>query len=968
VIGSTVIHSQSDTVMASKGKTEQEIDSHFLKMAVEKMKKDHKTFKIQYIEGIDTLFSWRYKSRKKPNVLFSNAHDDEFAPYLKLFFSLSHIENKRIIIPLLTEIQKEKTTLWIKKLIEDEPYLLRDCHEFDYENKKNHILIDTIDTIVKNERLLNEMDSFHFVLLFDLKNFIRKNHLYLNNFLHLYKVKTGRFPQILGFSNLPNELEPSFNLIFGEKDDTKEIKIASKQKSDFYLLVVDAESRENIQEIFGINRGQYMGNEVPLAWYAYHHFGISPIVLSSESSSLDEELESLKNSLDNPSSIDERNFKQITHRYFNNLDKNHRMYIVDDIGNMAQTIQKWRNYANGDPFLLIVVASPYLFRNYFAANLDVISQNSDFYLEILPKGSLSRQERAFMLLLALSSSKVNRNNIYMKGIDVTRATIARFINENLEDIEISPAYIHVEKEKYFDGLNFTDRIFYSIPKKRYKPKIHYFTFVNTQRDVIGTCIEDDIFQKYHEGMKITLHGRIYKIRSIDMHKNEIIIEFLASDKIPRYEVEKYLTFSKNITAGSVIDNSSQNGVHSVVLCKELDFVCHFPYYEEITTHRKIRLPDNIKRVYTNKKALCLRYATDGLLSKEIMQAYAFMLNEVFKVVFPRSHYLLHVYIEEKNSDMLYADDQFEEGEDMFSLWIIEMSYINYHLLTTLTEEHFFHKVLMLMEDYIDWSREEGKNITLNGMEEDKNKDFDGLKEFLNLLLLGQNEIRNNRKSVNASPVLESAVHPSKHPCDFCAVPLYDGQYEKLEDGRERCQRCSQQAQQHQNMQPEKMINEAMLYLEKKYGIEINRNVDVDIINSKELHKRIGSEHIISNNFDARAVGIAIQSDNEHKRILLENAAPYFREMSTLIHELTHIWQYDNLDIEAIPDRLKVLEGHAMYVELEFLNSRFSEQKNYIESEKNRDDIYGIGYRYMRDLVKNNKTKNPFVLLEGKQWT
>ena len=159
-----------------------------------------------------------------------------------------------------------------------------------------------------------------------------------------------------------------------------------------------------------------------------------------------------------------------------------------------------------------------------------------------------------------------------------------------------------------------------------------------------------------------------------------------------------------------------------------------------------------------------------------------------------------------------------------------------------------------------------------------------------------------------------------------------------------------------------MLKDAMIYLEKKYNINIDQNIDIQILSSKSFHEKIGREHIISNGYDSRAVGIAVKNGS-NKSILIENEAPYFREMSVLIHELTHIWQFDNLDIDNIEDSLKVLEGHAMYVELEFLKERFPEQALYIDNESKREDVYGVGYRYIDDMLTKEGISNPFLFMK-----
>jgi len=61
------------------------------------------------------------------------------------------------------------------------------------------------------------------------------------------------------------------------------------------------------------------------------------------------------------------------------------------------------------------------------------------------------------------------------------------------------------------------------------------------------------------------------------------------------------------------------------------------------------------------------------------------------------------------------------------------------------------------------------------------------------------------------------------------------------------------------------------------------------------------------------------------------------------------------------DRLKIVEGHAQYVELSYIEKYFPEQYNYIEMEKARDDVYGKGYHFVVDLLAEKGNRNPFDL-------
>ena len=929
-------------------------DIDYFNHAAKAMQRAGEKINTDYLVGIDTLFSWK-KQGKKPNVLFSNAYDEQFEPYLNLFFEFSYLSNKKVIIPTLTVDEKERTIQWIKECIRENVFNVSDCDFFEYEEKRHHILVDTLDALMHDSTLEKYMSDFHFIVLFDLKNFIRRNHLYLNTFLKLYQAITGKSPQILGFSNIPNELEPSFNLIFiGANDDTMEIKIKKEQEEAFYLLVFDSNGKR-VQDYLGLDKGFYLGREMPLAYFAYTETGIAPIVVSSDSSSLEEELEDLCRGIDCSVQFKE-SIKQINNRYFNHIQDSNKLFVVDDNCNLAQTIQKWKNYTPSTEVFLVIVSAPYLLRDYFTSNLSVLIDDSEFYTELLPKGGLSKREKAFMLLLSLSLNELRRDEINLE--EVSRESIANFISDNVQDVELHQSDIHVSLRREFNGNSYQEYIYYSISQRNYSPRIHYYTFETTQQEMLGMCLEDDIYHKYNKGMLITLSSRVYRIEDFNHRRRVITVEFIPTVPIPYYRIEKMINIDSIYSEEEILFNKEKNGIGLQVSYRNTDFTCLFSEYCEIGNDVKTILEEKPKRQYHKKRSLLLRFSQEKKFTDAFRNAFIYLLSEVLKVYFPTHYHLVGLKEIEASSD----------DSNVFEFRILEMSKINYHLLSTIIEGKYFQKILMLMEDVILWSRESNRLLAYGTQHtEPSDMDFDNLQEFLSQYLLQNNEITANRYAKRKFLVKKagSSVDNSikKHYCDFCGAPLPAGQYERLSDGRERCAACSRETAAKKKIAPVAMLREAMGFLEQKYDISIDQNIDIEILSSKKLHQKIGEEQIISDGFDARAVGIAVKR-NEKKTILIENEAPYFREMGVLVHELTHIWQYDNLNIEAIPDRIKILEGHAMYVELEFIKERFGEKRDYIQGASARNDIYGKGYREILELVGRNRS-NIFTILEEK---
>ena len=100
-------------------------------------------------------------------------------------------------------------------------------------------------------------------------------------------------------------------------------------------------------------------------------------------------------------------------------------------------------------------------------------------------------------------------------------------------------------------------------------------------------------------------------------------------------------------------------------------------------------------------------------------------------------------------------------------------------------------------------------------------------------------------------------------------------------------------------------------------------------------------------------------DLKHRVVWVERGGPAPCVLATLMHELTHAWQHENIDMTKLDK--KFIEGHCVYVELEC--SRLLGQRVYadfwermIESGK---DEYSEGLRYWKERMKHESVKNIF---------
>ena len=132
-------------------------------------------------------------------------------------------------------------------------------------------------------------------------------------------------------------------------------------------------------------------------------------------------------------------------------------------------------------------------------------------------------------------------------------------------------------------------------------------------------------------------------------------------------------------------------------------------------------------------------------------------------------------------------------------------------------------------------------------------------------------------------------------------------------------------------------------------------VSIEILDERRLKKKIGCSIGERDDKSILILGVAINQKKKYS-ILLENGAPRISLISTFAHELTHIWQYTNWDIDkkmpkcSAEKRLLIYEGMAKWVEIQYLYliGETDVARREEEFTRLREDEYGIGFRLYED--------------------
>jgi len=187
-------------------------------------------------------------------------------------------------------------------------------------------------------------------------------------------------------------------------------------------------------------------------------------------------------------------------------------------------------------------------------------------------------------------------------------------------------------------------------------------------------------------------------------------------------------------------------------------------------------------------------------------------------------------------------------------------------------------------------------------------------------------------------------------CDFCLDRIMGGEYEKLRDGRDRCSKCSRIVlSTHEQFVDE--YHRVRRNMEMAFGITLETVMTVKMVNAREIAKGTGEFFTPSPGIDSRVLGYATKT-NEGHALYIENGSPRMAAISTMAHELTHIWQFTNWNQAEIEKKygkknmLLVHEGMAMWAQIQYL--LFIREKETAQREfaytLQRDDAYGHGLR------------------------
>lgn len=213
---------------------------------------------------------------------------------------------------------------------------------------------------------------------------------------------------------------------------------------------------------------------------------------------------------------------------------------------------------------------------------------------------------------------------------------------------------------------------------------------------------------------------------------------------------------------------------------------------------------------------------------------------------------------------------------------------------------------------------------------------------------------------------------AENHCDFCGMPLSGVSYDRLADGRIRCNDCSLTAINDVAAFRE-LFQKTEALMENIFNINIRVSIGVKTADARTIARRTGQVFKPSSGVTPRVLGFAQRKGGRYT-LFVENGSPRLASIDTITHEMTHIWQYLNWDDRQIENlygkgtnRDIVYEGMAMWAAVQLLYAIGETDYAQLQERlaESRDDVYGVGfvlYRERYGFAKNgdNPSISPFL--------
>ena len=189
-------------------------------------------------------------------------------------------------------------------------------------------------------------------------------------------------------------------------------------------------------------------------------------------------------------------------------------------------------------------------------------------------------------------------------------------------------------------------------------------------------------------------------------------------------------------------------------------------------------------------------------------------------------------------------------------------------------------------------------------------------------------------------------------CAYCQMPSSV----ETEGGDKLCRDCAKDTI-RTKAEAEKVMKDVRQVLSTKFKMTSKHKIDYELGTRKDLNLEADGNHLELGWFDPKTV-----KGKQHYTIRILTGLPRGVFRPVVAHELAHDWMDENLP--HLSDKDEIREGFAEFVAWSF--SREEGNKRMMKYTENRtDDVYGGGFRKVREMMGSAKTASEWktVLLK-----
>lgn len=786
------------------------------------------------------------------------------------------------------------------------------------------------------------------------------------------------------------------------------------ESNDDPMAIDDGKSTLAQDNLFGDNNSQtYWGVSLPLACVGMKYSVNKISVISHSGTPYRQIVNSMKNQINRLSDYfnSEIGFGDFDDKILLNRVDNedtHTAFIIieDELNNLPLTIYNYCRFGGTDTTMIHIVSKPYMLRDFFTANAEKYISNESRINMIMPALSDTKQIIVTKLLCEALESGIEENDFCrrMKVIDSS-------ISETEKALELCRDIVFDDQNKapieYF--FSFNSETVFNRETVEYDTKTVIRLKIGTplakllesskqgKMELRGKTFSigvfaDHLHQNFVPTQSFVHRGNLYTVDSIDSESGIVHVRE-ASDRLNSpvdYVQVRTYTLKEQPTMVDLYpvpydsnENRCTTGYEVALFKHSKVSVDTLGYYALNSANGKLDLVNgpsykplsekdqkNAYRDYSDASIISFKIKGVGAdKSDKVAFLLSVMMNEMMKTIFPYSHNCIAVCPVLSNKAEIYDDvlggkiknaypqvetaSFYEHSADDAEVLIFEDSISEVGMIKTLLQDEqypfavFFDTIL----SYLTWfnTYENTGNISKNylffgGDEVPACFDIDTL-----TTICSEFETVKRRGPIKVDRIT------SKGQCSYCHKDLFNVEYTEIKDragknNRKLCAKCAKQIVTDEN-ELKKQYKRVRKYLCESFGIELSEDINVRFATAEKIRKKLktGDQRVV--------VGFA---DPKTRELWVEADAPLANVLDVLAHELTHMWQFDNIKMSD----LVYVEGHASYVEVQYMlhDNRKEFARWQEESLNNRQDEYGEGFRRLRDELNARGDYNSFTYM------